>query len=43
MLTVAVAAVSVLLLAALVWFAIGEAGGEAREPVSAIQDEPARP
>jgi protein phosphatase len=43
MLTVAVAAVSVLLLAALVWLAIAEFGGEPASPVRAAQDEPARP
>ena len=42
-LTLAVAAASVLLLAALVWFAIAEGGSAPATPVSAAQDEPARP
>lgn len=42
-LTVAVAAVSLLLLAALVWFAIAEAGDAPATPVSAGQDAPAAP
>lgn len=42
LLTLAVAAVSALLLAALVWFAIAEGSGSSATPVSAAQDEPAR-
>ncbi len=42
-LTLAVAAVSALLLATLVWFAIAESPSAPATPVSAAQDEPARP